>query len=286
MMASKADVQAVAAELPAVPLTLEGYSVLHQMFRFRWAEWRNLDAARQLQTARDVADAFTASELAGQFAAYSMVGHKGDLMLVHFRDSFDDLNQAELLLSHTGLREFLEPVHSYLSVIELGLYDSSVKLFRQLTEQGVAPLSEAWNAVIAETIERQTQAMKPRLFPKIPASRYLCFYPMDRRRGEDKNWYMLPIEERQRQMEEHGMVGRRYAGKVQQIITGSIGFDDWEWGVDLFAPDPMVFKKLIYEMRFDQVSAEYALFGQFFIGLRCPLEKLGEWAKGKLPSGE
>ena len=79
------------------------------------------------------------------------------------------------------------------------------------------------------------------------------------------------------------MVGRRYAGKVQQIITGSIGLDDWEWGVDLFAAEPLVFKKLIYEMRFDQVSAEYALFGQFFIGLRVPLEKLGEWAEGKLP---
>ena len=285
-MVSKTDVQAVAIELPAVPLTLEGYSVLHQMFRFRWAEWRKLDAARQSQITEEVADAFAASEQAGQFAAYSMVGHKGDLMLVHFRDSFDDLNQAELLLSRTGLQEFLEPVHSYLSVIELGLYDSSVKLFRQMTERGLVPLTEEWNKEIEETIERQRQAMKPRLYPKIPASRYLCFYPMDRRRGEDKNWYMLPIEERQRQMEEHGMVGRRYAGKVQQIITGSIGFDDWEWGVDLFAPDPLVFKKLIYEMRFDQVSAEYALFGQFFIGLRCPLRKLGEWVSGKLPAGE
>ena len=119
--------------------------------------------------------------------------------------------------------------------------------------------------------------MRPRLYPKIPDSRYLCFYPMDRKRGEGKNWYTLPIEERQRQMEEHGMVGRRYAGKVQQIITGSIGFDDWEWGVDLFAPDPLVFKKLIYEMRFDEVSAVYALFGQFFVGVRLPVPKLGEW---------
>jgi len=156
-------------------------------------------------------------------------------------------------------------------------------LFRQLTERGLVPLTEEWNKEVAETMERQRAAMRARLFPKIPDSRYLCFYPMDRKRGEDKNWYMLPIEERQRQMEEHGMVGRRYAGKVQQIITGSIGFDDWEWGVDLFAPDPAVFKKLIYEMRFDQVSAEYALFGQFFVGLRCPVEKLGEWAEGKLP---
>ena len=234
-MASKADVQAVATELPAMPLTLEGYSVLHQMFRFRWIAWRKLDEARRAEIAHEVAEAFAASEEAGQFAAYSMLGHKGDLMLVHFRDSFDDLNQAELLLSRTGLQEFLEPTHSYLSVIELGLYDSSVKLFRQLTERGVVPLTEEWNKEIEDTIERQKQAMRPRLFPKIPASRYLCFYPMDRRRGEDKNWYTLPIEERGRQMEEHGMVGRRYAGKVQQIITGSIGFDDWEWGVDLFA---------------------------------------------------
>jgi hydrogen peroxide-dependent heme synthase len=282
-MGSKADVQAVATELPAVPLTLEGYSVLHQMFRFRWTEWRNVDAARQEEIAREVAEAFAAAEAAGQFAAYSMIGHKGDLMLVHFRDSFDDLNQAELTLDSTGLREFLEPVHSYVSVIELGLYDSSVKLFKQLTERGLVPLTDQWNKEVEETMERQRQAMKPRLFPKIPDSRYLCFYPMDRKRGEDRNWYMLPIEERARQMEEHGMVGRRYAGKVQQIITGSIGFDDWEWGVDLFAPDPAVFKKLIYEMRFDRVSAVYALFGQFFLGLRVPMAKFGEWADGKLP---
>ena len=282
-MASKAVVPAVATELPAMPLTLEGYSVLHQMFRFRWVEWRKLDQARQVEIAGEVVESFSASEEAGQFAAYSMLGHKGDLMLVHFRDSFDDLNQAELQLSRTGLQEFLEPTHSYLSVIELGLYDSSVKLFRQLTERGLVPLTEEWNKEVEETMERQKQAMKPRLFPKIPASRYLCFYPMDRRRGEDKNWYSLPIEERGRQMEEHGMVGRRYAGKVQQIITGSIGFDDWEWGVDLFAPEPLVFKKLIYEMRFDHVSAVYAAFGQFFVGLRVPLAKLGEWAEGTLP---
>jgi chlorite dismutase len=136
----------------------------------------------------------------------------------------------------------------------------------------------------SRTLERQRQAMKPRLFPKIPDSRYLCFYPMDRKRAEDKNWYMLPIEERARQMEEHGMVGRRYAGKVQQIITGSIGFDDWEWGVDLFANDPLVFKKLIYEMRFDEVSAVYALFGQFYLGLRVPARDLSRLLSGDLAS--
>ena len=136
-MASKADVQAVATELPAMPLTLEGYSVLHQMFRFRWTEWRKLDEARRAEIAREVAEAFAASEEAGQFAAYSMLGHKGDLMLVYFRDSFDDLNQAELVLNRTGLQEFLEPTHSYLSVIELGLYDSSMKLFQAAYRAGI-----------------------------------------------------------------------------------------------------------------------------------------------------
>jgi len=276
-MSSNPSVQIASAELPAVPLTLEGLSVLHQMFRFRWQEWRKLSPSRQQEIAREAAAVLSAPEEARQSAVYSLLGHKGDLMLVHFRDSFDELNAAELQLNRTALQEYLEPMHSYLSVIELGLYDSSVKLFRQLAERGVAPLSEEWNREVEDTMERQRQAMRPRLYPKIPDSHYLCFYPMDRKRGEDKNWYTLPIEERQRQMEEHGMVGRRYAGKVQQIITGSIGFDDWEWGVDLFAPEPLVFKKLIYEMRFDHVSAVYAAFGQFFVGLRCPVLKLGEW---------
>jgi hydrogen peroxide-dependent heme synthase len=283
MASSNAEVRAVSTELPAVPLTLEGLRVLHQMFRFRWPEWRKLSPARQQEIAHEASAVLSPSEEEGQSAVYSMLGHKGDLMLVHFRDSFDELNTTELQLNRTALQEYLEPTHSYLSVIELGLYDSSVKLFRQLTERGIAPLSEEWNREVQETMERQRQAMHPRLYPKIPDSRYLCFYPMDRKRGEDKNWYTLPIEERQRQMEEHGMVGRRYAGKVQQIITGSIGFDDWEWGVDLFAPEPLVFKKLIYEMRFDQVSAEYAAFGQFFVGVRCPVQKLGEWMNGELP---
>src|ERR1700690_3755090 len=125
------DTAVQAAELHAVPLTLEGLSVLHQMFRFRWPEWRKLTPIRQQEIAREAAAVLSASEEAGESAAYSMLGHKGDLMLVHFRDSFDELNAAQLQLNRTALQEFLEPSHSYLSVIELGLYDSSVKLFRQ-----------------------------------------------------------------------------------------------------------------------------------------------------------
>jgi chlorite dismutase len=108
---------------------------------------------------------------------------------------------------------------------------------------------------------------------------------MDRKRGEQVNWYTVPFAERQRMMHLHGMIGRRYADQVKQIISASIGMDDWEWGVDLFAEDPVVFKKLIYEMRFDEVSAVYALFGQFYIGVRLPIDGLGDWLDGKLPVG-
>jgi chlorite dismutase len=219
----------------------------------------------------------------GQSALYSMLGHKGDLMFVHFRNSFDELNQAELHLARLRLSDYLEPATSYLSIIELGLYESTTKIYAALAERGLEPHSEAWKREINETLARQKEAMHPRLFPEIPRHRYVCFYPMDRRRGEDKNWYMLPIEERARQMNEHGLVGRRYASEVRQIITGSIGFDDWEWGVDLFAEDPLVFKKLIYEMRFDQVSAVYALFGQFYVGVRCPASSLGKLLNGEAP---
>jgi hydrogen peroxide-dependent heme synthase len=269
--------------LPGMPLTLEGSSVLHQMFRFRWQAWRDAAEAEQSQIVREAAALLEGLERDGTSAVFSLLGHKGDLMFVHFRDSFDQLNQAELSLARTGLASFLEPTSSFLSVVELGLYDSSVKLYRELRDDGKAPHSPEWNQAIEATIARQREAMRARLYPKIPATRYVCFYPMDRKRGEDKNFYTVPIEERQRQMDAHGQVGRRYAGKVQQIITGSIGFDDWEWGVDLFGEDPLVFKKLIYEMRFDEVSAVYALFGQFFVGIRVPVAKLAELLDGKLP---
>ena len=282
---SEVEFKGVRQELPDVPLTIEGASVLHQMFRFRRPEWRKLSEAQKQEITTEASSTISKMEQEGeaQSALYSLFGHKGDLLLVHFRNSFEQLKSAELQISNLRLNDFLEPTTSYLSVVELGLYESSVKLYRQLQERGVEQNSAEWKTAIQETIQRQAEAMRPRLYPQIPAARYICFYPMDRRRGEEKNWYQLPIEERQRQMEEHGMVGRKYAGIVKQIITGSIGFDDWEWGVDLFADDPLEFKKLIYEMRFDEVSAVYALFGIFYVGVRCPAAELGELLEGKLP---
>jgi hydrogen peroxide-dependent heme synthase len=278
--------QTASTQLPEVPLTTEGYSVLHQMMRFRWTAWRALpDAARSAiaEEASSVLGAMEKNSSEGQSALFSLIGHKGDLMLVHFRKSFAELNQAELKLAGLRLSDYFEPTSSYLSIIELGLYDSTLKIYKELADQGIQPHSDQWKAEIECKLERHREAMHPRLFPEIPPNRYICFYPMNRLRGEDKNWYTLPIEERARQMNDHGLVGRRYAGEVKQIITGSIGFDDWEWGVDLFADNPLVFKKLIYEMRFDHVSAVYALFGQFYVGVRCPAPALEKLLGGELP---
>ncbi|HYO81792.1 MAG TPA: hydrogen peroxide-dependent heme synthase [Bryobacteraceae bacterium] len=250
---------------PPVPLTVEGSWVLHQMFRVRWAEWRNLGQVERDHIARDAASILTGTDGS---AGYSVLGHKGDLMLIHFRESVDKLEEIQRTLRKLRLFDFMEQSASYVSVVELGLYESTQKVYGSLAEKGLEPHSPEWDAAIQETLERQREAMRPRLYPEIPSHPYVCFYPMDRRRGEAKNWYQEPMAERARMMHEHGLVGRRYAGQVRQIITGSIGLDDWEWGVDLFTDDPLVFKKLIYEMRFDEVSAMYALFGTFYVGMR------------------
>ena len=272
-------------DFPPVPLTLEGSYVLHQFFRFDWKAWRSCPDREQILTAaqetlgrleRKNADAPV------QTAAFSQLGHKGDLILIHFRDSLEALNQVELDLAQTEFYDFLELRHSYVSVVELGLYESTRKTYEAAAAKGHAPHSPEWNADVAATLERQSTAMAPRLIPSVPEAKYLCFYPMDRKRGEQINWYMVPFADRQKMMHEHGMIGRRYADKIKQIVTGSIGFDDWEWGVDLFSDDPLAFKKIIYEMRFDEVSAVYGAFGQFFIGLRLPIDKLGSWLNGSL----
>ena len=274
-------------EFPPVPLTLEGSSVLHQFFRFDWKAWRACANAEREQIAGEFSAALEKMERSSegriQTGLFSQLGHKGDLILVHFRDSFEALNQVELDLAQTRMSEFLTQTHSYVSVVELGLYESTRKTYEAAASKGAEPFSPEWNAEVEGSMKRGAEAMKTRLFPSVPEAKYLCFYPMDRKRGEQVNWYTVPFADRQRMMHEHGMIGRRYGDVVKQIISGSIGMDDWEWGVDLFADDPVVFKKLIYEMRFDHVSAVYALFGHFYVGVRVPAGKLETLLSGQLP---
>lgn len=178
--------------LPSVPLTLEGASLLHQMLRIRWASWRALPPDERAKILSEAIPVLTGLERDGS-ALFSLLGHKGDLMLVHFRPGFDQLDEVELTLARLRLWDYLEQSSSYLSVVELGLYDSTAKVYSSLAERGIAPHSPEWSAEIEETLARQRAAMQPRLYPEIPGHKFICFYPMDRRRGEQKNWYQLPL---------------------------------------------------------------------------------------------
>ena len=207
------------ADFPPVPLTLEGSHTLHQFFRFDWKAWRACAANDREKIAADAAAALNRLERdsagAVQTALFSELGHKGDLILVHFRNSLEDLNQIELDLAQTALYDFLSPSHSYVSVVELGLYESTRKTYEAAAAKGFEQHSPEWNAEVEASLKRGAEAMKPRLFPAVPDTKYICFYPMDRKRGEQVNWYMVPFAERQRMMHEHGMIGRRYGDRVR-----------------------------------------------------------------------
>lgn len=269
---------------PFVPETLEGWSVLHLMFQIDWGRLREAYPGDRKQMADEAVAALTVDDPAnGATGLVHLLGHKGDLMVIAFRKTFDDLGRTQLALSRSKLSPYLQPTTSYVSIVELGMYDMTAKIHRQLAEKGLLQDSDEYQKGFDEEMERQRQRVGGRLFTAIPPARHVCFYPMNKRRGEVHNWYSEPFARRAEMMLEHGKVGREYAGKVTQIISGSIGFDDWEWGVDLFADEAVTFKKLIYEMRFDEASARFAEFGPFYVGLQFPVSELHTFLEGELP---
>jgi chlorite dismutase len=267
---------------PLVPETLEGWSLLHLMYRVRWDQLRATSPEERARMAEEVAQAVAVPD-AGSTACVQLLGHKADLMFVCFRRDFEQLAQAQLALARTALHRWLEPTSSYVSVVELGMYEMTAKLHEQIGARH-KPGSEEFEQAFDAEMEAQRQRVMSRLFLDLPAARYVCFYPMNKRRGEAYNWYSESFERRAAMMREHGMIGRHYAGKVTQVISGSIGYDDWEWGVDLFARDPLVFKKLIYEMRFDEASARYAEFGPFYTGLQFAPGQFPQFLEGTVPA--
>ena len=268
---------------PLVPETLEGWSLLHRMYRIRWDRAGAMSESERLAIGREAAEALSVEVDEGATAWVQLLGHKGDLMVVGFRRDFEALASMELALAGTRLFDVLDVTTSYVSVVELGLYDLTGKLHMQIGAEH-EPGTDAFEKAFDVEMETQRQRVMGRLFTEVPPRRHVCFYPMDKKRGERDNWYSEPFDRRAAMMREHGMIGRHYVGRVTQIISGSIGYDDWEWGVDLFADDPIVFKKLIYEMRFDEASARFAAFGPFYIGLQFSSSQLGELLCGRVPA--
>jgi len=251
------------------PGTLEGWYALHD---FRSVNWMSLvDSSDNLR--RDVSVASesylreaesVADSVEGASAAFQILGHKADLLFLHLRPTLEQLSALEQNLNKTSLAGICSRPYSYLSAVELSLYEATA---RGGTEDESALMEQPF--------------VRRRLFPEIPADKpYLSFYPMNKRRGESVNWYTADLDERRRMMRDHGTVGRQFTDRVQQMITGSMGLDDWEWGVTLFASDPIAFKKLVAAMRFDEVSAKYAEFGPFYTGYRLTPESLGQLIRG------
>jgi hydrogen peroxide-dependent heme synthase len=257
------------------PATVEGWFALHQVFRLDWAAVRALDARELAEVRQEVAHLFGPAEdgsEGGWSAAARVVGGGADLLFVHFRPDLEALSDVELRLRRSSLAGLLRPEYDYLSVTEAGLYHATAAVAAE-HEPGSEPFEQA----LAERtrVEAESAHVRGRLYPQVPAGmRYVSFYPMSKRRQQEDNWYTLPIDARSRLMRDHGLTGRRYAGKVFQIITGSVGLDDWEWGVTLFAREPLDFKRLVTDMRFDEVSARYGEFGRFFTGIRL---EPGDW---------
>jgi chlorite dismutase len=256
------------------PVTEEGWYALHDLRRIDWDAWRDAterereraldEGVEYLRSHEDVTDSDE-----GGSAAFAVTGHKADLMLVHLRPETADLDRAERAFEHTALAEFTERATSYVSVTEVSGYVT------EELEDGIENIES----------EGTRNYMLQRLHPSMPDAEHVCFYPMDKRRGPEHNWYDLPFDERAELISGHGDVGREYAGKVTQIITGSMGFDDYEWGVTLFADDPTEIKHLLADMRFDPSSSRYAEFGPFYFGRRFAPEHLPELFAGeRLPT--
>jgi hydrogen peroxide-dependent heme synthase len=262
------------------PATLEGWYALHQIFRVDGsgisnARFEALLAAAHVALSRKATGAskrrktIALNSGAGWSCVVKLIGSTSQVMVVHFRDSLDAIGAAQTAFDATNLRKVLEPVYAFLSVTEAGLYHITADLARQAEARGGKVGDEQFARALAERSDAELSSahIQRRLYPEIPDGMpYVCFYPMSKRRNDGQNWYTLSLDERSRLMQAHGMTGRRYAGKVQQVITGAIGLDAWEWGVTLFASDPLQFKKLVTDMRFDEVSAKYADFGSFFVG--------------------
>jgi peroxiredoxin len=238
----------------------EGWGVIHLMLRARRGEPGGEAILAAIES-------FTATA-PQQVIAFSVLGGRADIGLMCLGPDLDTLDR----LTKAVLAGPVDPVASFVSLTELSEYTSTEADERaRLDAEGIDDVEGR----VAAWRERMSGYLDARLHPRLPRRPVIAFYPMSKTRRPGANWYDLSFEERKRLMTGHARVGRTYAGRVLQLITGATGLDDWEWGVTLLADDPVAIKEIVYEMRFDPVSAIYGEFGPFWTGLTMdPAEAL------------
>ncbi len=259
---------------PLEPLVAaEGLFILHLFYAIDAVSWSELDEEERL-TARARFSATVEQVRAmpdTQLLTFSVIGGKADLGFMLVGPDLHRVNQAEKQLAQGLGPGVLVPAYSYFSMTERSEYTTTEEEYALCTlqkEKGLQPGTEAYENALVEFRSRMEKYGKDRLYPNLPDWPVICFYSMTKRRAVNQNWYALVFEERKRLMAGHARVGRQWAGRIRQLITGSTGLDDEEWGVTLFAKDPGEIKGIVYEMRFDEVSAIYADFGPFYVGLQ------------------
>jgi len=254
----------------------EGWHCLHLFYRIEYGQWQLLN--REEQNAAKTNLSSLVQEVRAmestQLLTLSIVTPKADLGFMLITPDLQSGNRIEKRLSLSLGADVLTPVYSYLSLTEESEYITSEEEYAQTVEPSVRKDPAKLDEALITFRERISHYRQERVYPTLPDWPVVCFYNMNKRRGEQRNWYALPYDERRKLMKGHASVGREFAGKVKQLITGSTGLDDAEWGVTLFARDTFQIKAIVYKMRFDPVSAEYADFGEFYISIQLPLDEL------------
>lgn len=262
---------------PVVPR--EGWHVMHLFYHVDHAQWGlyGEDEKRQAKT--------RLTELVQEIRAtpdthlliFSVATPKADLGFMLLTPDLQLANAFEKQLSLSLGPEILSPAYSYLSMTEGSEYTTTREQYAAETliaEKGLVEGSEEFEKAMREFDDRMAHYLKHRLYPVLPDWPVICFYPMSKRRSGDDNWYSLGFDQRRELMSGHARVGRTYSGRILQLITGSTGLDEYEWGVTLLAKDTIDIKAIVYEMRFDEVSARFGEFGDFYIGMQLPLDVL------------
>jgi len=255
-----------------------GWHVLHLFYRVDRGVLATLDPGRRGQGRGELAAALdrAAPGSIEQMQAFVVPGHKADFGVMLAGPDLRAIRRAQTDIQASGLGPALVPSYSFYSITEVSEYVPTPEQYAQILHdrEGMDPESTAYRTKVAQYANRLDGMNRQRLTPEFPDWPCLCFYPMSKMRQEGQNWYLLPFAERSELMAQHGRSGMLFAGRVSQLITASTGLDDWEWGVTLWATNPQYLKDIVYTMRFDESSARYALFGDFYVGYILPPEEL------------
>ncbi len=262
---------------PLIPR--EGWHVMHLYYHVDHSQWACLshDEQRAAKTRLTQLVQEIRSTENSHLLTFAVATPKADIGFMLLTPDLHVANAFEKRITLSLGVDVLNPCYSYLSQTESSEYTTSAEQYIQetlITEKGLVQGSVEFETALKEFEDRMAHYLQHRLYPVLPDWPVICFYPMSKRRSGSDNWYSLNYKARRELMAGHARVGRTYSGRILQLITGSTGLDEYEWGVTLLAKDTIDVKSIVYEMRFDEVSARYADFGDFYIGMQLPLDEL------------